>query len=519
MTTGAARRVALAAQGLAGPRPRPDHQASPAQGVRHDRDRPDRLGQRPGAHAGATAVRPPRPAPTHADPRCARGRRTVRDVGARGVDPAGTRLALVRWRMEQSAAGEVGSGSVDVPTCSPASRRRSVSAVRSRSATSRACAQQGHVVGLGRDQARCRATLRDRRAWGDPPTQRLRPSLRPARAAAAPEVHAAPALGEHEARKESLRRRSAPGSRHLQGSRRLLPHQPHAVAPALRELVDAGDLIPVAVEGWKDEAYLTPTPPPRAASATTLLSPFDSLVWNRDRTAAVRLRLPPRDLRPGTQAPLRLLRAAVPARRSARWQGRSQGRPRGGRARAGRAHRPDLDTAADRPMVAEALIGELQLMAGWLGLGHVAAVRRGTLAAELHRHGLDEIAAAPALTLVSRRGHWPGPSRPAEYRRQPMVTGVLAEAVRRCSVASLNPLSRAVTEQPAAPAVQPGGWPERCRRTAGGCAVGASRDRAVLVRVPAHRRGAPRGGGSPASSCRSCCRCSWRWRSSRASTG
>src|SRR5262245_48691101 len=51
------------------------------------------------------------------------------------------------------------------------------------------------------------------------------------------------------------------------------------------ELVEQGTLQPVTVEGWKQQGYLhVAAECPRRADVSALLSPFDSLIWERQRT-------------------------------------------------------------------------------------------------------------------------------------------------------------------------------------------------------------------------------------------
>ena len=73
-----------------------------------------------------------------------------------------------------------------------------------------------------------------------------------------------------------------------------LPRRPYT--DALHALADAGELLPVRVDGWKQDTFvhreLAPliddaTSGRLASTVTTVLSPFDPVVWDRKRAAAL----------------------------------------------------------------------------------------------------------------------------------------------------------------------------------------------------------------------------------------
>ena len=156
--------------------------------------------------------------------------------------------------------------------------------------------------------------------------------------------------------------------------------RPKPAALRVAELVEDGRLLPASVEGWNKPAYVTPGARLRAPKRAhaTLLSPFDSLVWNRDRTMRLfgfhyRIEIyVPEHLRTYGYYVLPLL---VGDELVARFSLKAD--RRGGTLRVSGSY---LEPGTSRDTVAEAAASELAGLGSWLGLESIEVAAHGNLA-------------------------------------------------------------------------------------------------------------------------------------------
>ncbi len=154
----------------------------------------------------------------------------------------------------------------------------------------------------------------------------------------------------------------------------------------LQELVSAGELSECRPEGWSSAGYLHPSANAKPVHAAALLSPFDSLLWERSRVRQVfgfrhsfEIYIP--------EAKREYGYFVLPFLLGDRLQGRVDLKAdRAGRRLLVQASYAEPDT--DPADVASALSAELRSLATWLGLDDISVAARGNL--------------APALASVTR---------------------------------------------------------------------------------------------------------------------
>ena len=158
--------------------------------------------------------------------------------------------------------------------------------------------------------------------------------------------------------------------------------RPQAARQRLAELEEDGRLTRVSVEGWSEPAYVpSGAAVPDPVEATALLSPFDSLVWNRDRTERLfgfRYRLEIYVPQPARQFGYYVMPFLMGGDLVARVDLKAERKESALWVRS--AH---LEEGRDSGAVARELALQLKIMSQWLGLERVRVDESGDLGRDL----------------------------------------------------------------------------------------------------------------------------------------
>jgi uncharacterized protein YcaQ len=178
-----------------------------------------------------------------------------------------------------------------------------------------------------------------------------------------------PTPSESDARKDLLvRAMRAQGVATLRDLADYYRQKPAIVKPLIGELVEQGVLREVSVDGWQDKAFVHRNVElPKRLFATTLLSPFDSLVWCRPRNERlfnfhyrIEIYTP--------QAKRKFGYYVLPFMVGGEMVGRVDLKADRGNSKL-LVQSVHTEKGVKRAAINDALNAELQLMASWLGLG------------------------------------------------------------------------------------------------------------------------------------------------------
>ncbi len=195
--------------------------------------------------------------------------------------------------------------------------------------------------------------------------------------------HLDTSMSRHDAQRELLRRAAtACGVATLHDLADYYRMSPREAAPRMDELVEAGDVRQIEVDGWPMPAYLAQGAScPRQVSGASLLSPFDPVVWFRPRAERlfdfhyrIEIYVPANKRKWGYYVLPFLLDDRIVARVDLKAD-------RKNRTLLVLASHPEADI--DETRVIAALAGELRHLADWLGLERIKVSRKGPFARAL----------------------------------------------------------------------------------------------------------------------------------------